>query len=450
MATTLLVVSDLHLGDGDAIFDGWESRQQGAFADLLSMTHTDSRFMNTAVELIINGDCFDFLASQPSLGLQLTTNVTVAHAKWANILTQHGEWFTLLRNFLSVPNHRVTFLIGNHDIELLFPSIRARVRSAINAAPGMVRFCLTRSYQPLEDVVIDHGCQLDPANFVPQQWQSGSQLSTSNQLETVDQWNTPVGPLQLPWGSRYFASVFSPLKARYPYLDALVPFMPAVRQIALLCLIAPHTVIETMPHLVGMMNTDANATPLTDLPSEPLPLFVSLLPIMQQAIASMPIVDMTPTDEASQEAVQMEVLGLFDALSKDMTTALEQIISTPTLIGQPERPNRSWLGEDAKTRFLLLGHTHVEGRWLQDNGVTVMNTGTWTGRYVRPTEGLSVPLAQWLAAPKESAFTGQDGTRFTFAWLHVDDKGKTSAELLAWQNNAIVAVPDDGSPTLTL
>jgi hypothetical protein len=62
MRTIKLVVSDLHVGNGDPLLDGFGERQQAALAGLLAATSGNSGSPlgdGDDVELIINGDGFD-------------------------------------------------------------------------------------------------------------------------------------------------------------------------------------------------------------------------------------------------------------------------------------------------------------------------------------------------------------------------------------------------------
>ncbi len=62
MSKIKLVMSDLHLADSHSIFEGFGDLQQSALEGLLFAAATNTFSDNTEdVELIINGDCFEFL-----------------------------------------------------------------------------------------------------------------------------------------------------------------------------------------------------------------------------------------------------------------------------------------------------------------------------------------------------------------------------------------------------
>ena len=200
---TYLIFSDLHVSGGGAA-DPWNARRQKAFEEITNAALPGQNFADDSVELIFNGDTFDFLNTPPSLINHSAADVSSAHEKWSAIAAAHEPWFQALRAFTSIPGRKITFLIGNHDLELWYPSIRARIRSAIHAAPGLVQFCLTQSYQPRTDLVIEHGCQQDIFNHIPIIWEPTTEPSGPDHLEHNDMRTAPVGDIKLPWGSRYY------------------------------------------------------------------------------------------------------------------------------------------------------------------------------------------------------------------------------------------------------
>src|SRR5690242_2465324 len=66
-ATSFIVVSDLHLADGHAVLEGFGPQQQSALDGILQATLPGGALGNTTTPatLIINGDCFEFLALPP-------------------------------------------------------------------------------------------------------------------------------------------------------------------------------------------------------------------------------------------------------------------------------------------------------------------------------------------------------------------------------------------------
>ena len=445
MVATVLVVSDLHLTDGGSL-ENWGAAQQTAFEELLAATQPGQRLASDSVELVINGDCFDFLLTPPALPGRAQTDVNMAHAKWVNIVAAHAPWFAALRTFLQTTGHRVTFIIGNHDVELFYPSIRARVRSAIGAAPGVVRFCLTQAYQPLPDVIIDHGCQFDAYNAIPALWAQAATLSTPEQLETSDARGSAVGPTQLPWGSRYYYNAFLPAKLRLPYLDATIPALDFLKQNALLCLLAPDLVLETLPRLQALVPDMTFFVPPiapADV-NDPVALFTATMGIGQ--LISQSVSGGAASDDAE---TMTSGLQLQQALQGERSAALRAILAIgPEGIYRSDRgvlaAGTAQLTQAAATHFLVLGHTHEEGRWNVAPNQWIVNTGTWFPRKALPHFDEWTPeFVAWAAHPQDIPYPGRDGQRFTAAWLRAETGAATVAELIAWRNGTFTPIADD-------
>src|SRR5579859_3873861 len=154
MSIIKLVVSDLHLADGTIILDCFGESQQLAFEGLLSAAsvHHGPLSQAESVELIINGDCFDFLVTMPYIERRVTDQ-TIAVQKCEKIIAAHRAFFQALRSFIEHAGRSITFIAGNHDLELCFAEVRDRICSAIvgTYTDPRIRFCLSRFYRPFPD-----------------------------------------------------------------------------------------------------------------------------------------------------------------------------------------------------------------------------------------------------------------------------------------------------------
>ncbi len=219
MSTTKIVVSDLHLADGSPILDCFASSQQAAFEGLLASFETGDE--QASVELIINGDCFDFLVTRPYAFDGVVDQLT-ALQKIEKIIAAHGPFFAALRSFIVRPAHTVAFITGNHDLELCFARVRARVCVAISGqeCDPRVYFCPARFYRPLPDVYIEHGNHYDFWNHAIQGlWDAQGQPLTREPER-----------LTLSVGSRYFQHSAYLISQRYPFISAPGPCKPAPRR----------------------------------------------------------------------------------------------------------------------------------------------------------------------------------------------------------------------------
>src|SRR5712691_129160 len=133
MSTIKLIVSDLHVADGDTMLDTFGERQQAALEGLLSAaSKNEGSPLGEAddVELIINGDCLDFQMAEPhDTGGMMDAGLAVE--KLGQIIAAHGPFFEVLGRFVKQPGRRITFITGNHDIELCFAEVRAGIIEAM-------------------------------------------------------------------------------------------------------------------------------------------------------------------------------------------------------------------------------------------------------------------------------------------------------------------------------
>jgi hypothetical protein len=438
MRQTCIVVSDLHVGDGTVGGDQFFQRQQEAWEGLLAALGPDGPLgRDTGLELVVNGDGFDFLLSMPAAGRQ-HTDPAYALPKVERMITAHPAFFAALRRFLAAPERQVTFTIGNHDVDLCFADVRARLRETIGAAPGQVRFCLSRAYRPFPDVELEHGCQFDPWNRVDALWDGYWPL-----LGLLDDGEEHVnaGPesAPLPWGTRYYYQVFEPSLRRLPYLDRLIPSLPFAAILALLCLLAPDLVSDGAVPTARMLGRAPSALAGFAVGNkvDAAALFSAALPDVldvQRAALERLGIKLAPETEArmlsASEALRATLSGL-------LLTALEVIFSQTahrgTNLVEYDSNGKALLDRDASVQIGLIGHTHYEGTLRLPDGRLYLDTGTWTDRLFQPDKTeLSEALARWLHEPEKHATPLRDATRFPFVLLQSTGQGSTSAQLCEW------------------
>lgn len=200
----LLVFSDVEIGAGGVTDDFPQSETLGE----LLLAYNEPPFAAVDIDLIFNGDTFDFLKTSVDDHYPTHVSAELALSKLARIERAHSELFQSLRYFVShEPARRsISFVVGNHDAELLFEEVQARLIELIGRRdrirfPG---FSLSTG-----DVWIEHGSQDDPlfkmdphAPFVEYQ---GHKI------------------LNLPWGSVALIDVAVPFQPKLYALDRVKP-----------------------------------------------------------------------------------------------------------------------------------------------------------------------------------------------------------------------------------
>ena len=448
MSVIKLVISDLHLADGHPILDGFSEQQQAALDGVLCAASPGGPLGSAEdVELIINGDGFDFLAIGPYT-TNTTTNPAIALEKWKTILGAHHAFFEALRRFMRLPGRRVTFIAGNHDIELGFEEVRAAIRTAIRGEDQCqnVYFSETRFYRPLPDVYIEHGHHFDFWNHAGDLWDANG-YPLSRQPER----------LTLPVGTQYFEWAAHPISVRYPYFDHFDPSLGSTRQIALLCLLDPDCVVETAQRTMKMLSYPRKALEGLGAGEEHIPakLFAQAMmdfaAFQQNMIARktewQTVEASLRTHPAEQSDAQIEAYTEFIELCNVLTLppveAVKAILA-PKVYAMGESVAtgmQNVLRSDPTLRYAIAGHTHMMRRDMVNDGAQVyLNTATWTKREAVPTADEITPeIVEWLREPDPEKSPLLEVTQFAFALIEGEcDENQTHrspsrASLCAWK-----------------
>src|SRR5215471_6562818 len=173
MPKRLYVISDLHIG-GEYSKPG-EPGDRGfrlcthidtlaQFVNAVAQRGTQER-LNT--ELVINGDFVDFLAEKTVVP---HAEANEAKTAWRPFIEDPGQaarilgriikrdrlFFNALKEFLRV-GHRLTVLLGNHDIELSFPVVRRLLTRELGAEGKRFAFVYDGEAYSVGTVLIEHG-----------------------------------------------------------------------------------------------------------------------------------------------------------------------------------------------------------------------------------------------------------------------------------------------------
>ncbi len=179
-ASHTLVVSDIHLSETEK-FDParplWKRYKlpehliDSVFREFLD--GMSAKIVDT-IELILNGDIFDFdsvmrIPERAPFHVSwlerlrgLASEEQKSRFKVRVILETHPVWIDSLRRFLLAGN-RVVFIIGNHDLELHWGSVRQDIVDSLDLPAKVrdqIRFC-DWFYISNQDTLIEHGNQYD-------------------------------------------------------------------------------------------------------------------------------------------------------------------------------------------------------------------------------------------------------------------------------------------------
>ena len=205
-----LVISDFHLCEGRILPDGTlnvmeDFVEDRRFCDFLHH-YSSGDYRENAVELVINGDFLN-LIQIPLQGRHvqvITEHVTLEKIK--TIIEGHGKVFEALKIFNACPHHSIVYIVGNHDLEMMWPGAR---KAFFDQVGGSVSFYNT--------TYIDHGVHIE----------HGHQLEATNKVDVRKLFisdDVPEPILNLPWGSHFLINVLLKIKRRRPIIDSVRPF----------------------------------------------------------------------------------------------------------------------------------------------------------------------------------------------------------------------------------
>jgi UDP-2,3-diacylglucosamine pyrophosphatase LpxH len=231
VARQLYIISDLHLGgvypqSGDPEDRGFRICTQGERVAELVEAVAAKPAGAPRIELVINGDAVDFLAEReeaPPYWSPFTADSAAAAKKLEAIVARDRRLFDAFGRLLE-NGHRLTLLLGNHDIELALPQVRRRLKELIGVEGRHdYEFIHDGEAYAVGDVLIEHGNRYDSFNVVTQ--------DALRRIRSLASRNQPV-PAQYafdpPAGSKMVAAVINPIKDVYRFVDLLKPETGAV------------------------------------------------------------------------------------------------------------------------------------------------------------------------------------------------------------------------------
>jgi UDP-2,3-diacylglucosamine pyrophosphatase LpxH len=141
------VVSDMHLSeaqDPDPRRPLWMAYKRREFFiddEFAAFLEHIAQKSTGPVELLLNGDIFDFdnVTTMPTKDQHiewlerargLGSEEWKSQFKMKVIIENHPRWFEALGQFIA-QGHRAVFIVGNHDVELYWPSVQRMARCSV-------------------------------------------------------------------------------------------------------------------------------------------------------------------------------------------------------------------------------------------------------------------------------------------------------------------------------
>ena len=203
MQKEIIVIGDVELGSGNLTDDFISDR---ALSTLLVSLGQKSH----PVDLVMNGDTFDFLKcpfykdGKATYPRHITKEISLM--KLQNIYRAHERVFKAWKEFVSHPKNNLYFIVGNHDHELVYPEVQEDIKVLLGGTenihfPGLV-------YKN-NGVYVEHGHQYDFLHEI-----NFDNLFLSYQGSSV---------LNFPWISFGLMTAFMDIKEEHPFLERITP-----------------------------------------------------------------------------------------------------------------------------------------------------------------------------------------------------------------------------------
>jgi UDP-2,3-diacylglucosamine pyrophosphatase LpxH len=200
----LVVFSDIEMGAGGPTDDF----PQSDFLGNLILKYNDQEFAEYEVDIILNGDVFDFLKTSYQGEYPHFINSNVALGKLTRIAGAHPKFFEAVRKFLQFkgPSRRLHFIVGNHDQELFFPEVQQFLKTLCGNQDQIFFPGLSLD---IGAVHIEHGSQFDPLF----------------RIDPLDPFVIYEGDqyLKLPWASVAILDVMMPHHKDFYHLERIKP-----------------------------------------------------------------------------------------------------------------------------------------------------------------------------------------------------------------------------------
>jgi len=208
-----LAVSDFHMGAGPLLSNGHHNHLEDflydqRFAEFLEYYCAEDYF-KAEVELVICGDFFNHLQVDPMEVRPEFLTERVGLARTGAIMDGHPKVFEALKKFAAAPNHKITFLIGNHDLGLFWPTVQKFILDRIGNTAGIH----LKPQYVIDGVCFEHGSQHMAENWID----FDNPFVTNGQSEPI---------VNLTFGDLFAVRFLYRVKKERPYIGRVFPFRP--------------------------------------------------------------------------------------------------------------------------------------------------------------------------------------------------------------------------------
>ncbi len=448
-----IILSDLHVGAGYA--NNGHNYLEDFTADekfvhfLREISHESERDQRE-IELIVNGDFFEFL-QVPAVDHYDPEKVypkeayydssEEASVKRLNIIVEgHQEIFDALSDFMHVeaPQRRITIIKGNHDVNLFWPGVKSRLREVLGASGSRASLLLfAEEFVSREKIYVEHGHQRT------------EKMNSYHDFLDPRLFHDP-SQLYYPPGSYFVISFFNEVEREHWFVDSIKPlttliwfalhwdFDFAAEMLVSFIHHTPALVIsDFVPHSENIVATSS-----------------TLLQYLEDRDKRYQVSQRYTNDSVFREQFHQQIQRYLDdahvANKSNDTFPETNTGSDPLAIGQAEQQRQqSSLRQAAEeiarqegAKVVLFGHTHQPAYEKLDSGGVYINTGCWLWK-----QDLSnAPLKTWEALFKDGQAYGNLPGCLPYARIDYDAHDNPTAQLLDFANKNTALDVDGQSP----
>lgn len=378
------VISDLHLGAGPQVRPHLEEFAiEKHLVHFLQQIRQESDRDQREIELIINGDLFEFLqipavdsynsATTYPNELYLDSSEAASLKRLNLIVADHPEVFDALSDFIRIeaPQRRITIIKGNHDVNLYWSGVKARLREVLGASGARSSLLLfAEEFVSREKIYVEHGHQ------------RAEKMNCYHDF-LDPRLHTDLSQLYYPTGSRFAIDVLNNLGREYWFFDYVKP------TIALIW----YALAKDFDFAARMLARFIRYTPalvLSDfMPDNPAALANDLwLENLENSETRRGLAERYAADPdfRCQFHHQMQVyLHDATAIGGDTFPSSIEITSDPLESGRADQQQQQAALHRAAeeivrqqgARVVLFGHTHCPTQDTLENGELYLNTGCW-------------------------------------------------------------------------
>ncbi len=217
------VISDIHMGGSPGFQILKETTRLAGFIGWVAVQRPDQ-----SVALVLNGDIIDTLAEDALQGYIAITNAAEIVSRIMTDPSFAVIW-QALADFVKRPHRKLVLIVGNHDLELAFPSVQRTITERLAGddleARARIEFSTIGAGYTCNvgnaTVYCTHGNEVDEWNFTRYEdiSKAARRLGAGLGLEP-DEWRPNAG-------TKMVRDVMNEVKRKYRWVDLLKPEMEA-------------------------------------------------------------------------------------------------------------------------------------------------------------------------------------------------------------------------------